>query len=174
MGVQSTGVLTPDDLNSTDGRILDVLSDGRVTPQYVAEELDVSRTYASERLKRLVEHGHVARPAGGLYELVDDPRPGEGDDTDEPDLRARLQDALEARDDAQDRADRLDGDLEDCQEQLTDCRERLDQADSVDAEAIGEALDALKRALERLPEDAPGRMALADAQALLEGATGDE
>jgi len=69
-------MLTDDDLNSTDDRILDVLVEGRVTPQYVADQTGVSRTYASERLTRLLEHDHVARPAPGLYELVDDPRGG--------------------------------------------------------------------------------------------------
>ncbi|WP_222914188.1 MarR family transcriptional regulator [Natrinema sp. SYSU A 869] len=74
MAIKNAIVLTPDKLNSTDERLLDVLSDGRVTPQYAADQLDVSRTYASERLKRLVEHGHVEKLAPGLYELVDDPR----------------------------------------------------------------------------------------------------
>ncbi|NLV13953.1 MarR family transcriptional regulator [Haloarcula argentinensis] len=67
-------MLTPDDLNDTDRRVLDVLLEGRVTPQYVADQLDVSRTYASERLKRLVEHDHVGKVASGLYELNNDPR----------------------------------------------------------------------------------------------------
>jgi len=74
MGTTPQGVLAPDDLNDTDERVLDVLRRGRVTPQYVADLLEVSRTYASERLKRLVEHGHVRRVASGLYELDDDPR----------------------------------------------------------------------------------------------------
>jgi len=72
--MQQHGMLTDDDLNSTDCRVLSVLDAGRVTPQYVASELDLSRTYASERLKRLVEHAHVNKIAPGLYELVDDPR----------------------------------------------------------------------------------------------------
>ena len=67
-------MLIDDDLNSTDRRVLSVLDEGRVTPQYVAGQLDVSRTYASERLKRLLEHAHVSKIAPGLYELVDDPR----------------------------------------------------------------------------------------------------
>lgn len=74
MASQPPGMLTPDDLNDTDGRVLDVLLEGRVTPQYVADQLDVSRTYASERLKRLVEHDHVRKVASGLYELNNDPR----------------------------------------------------------------------------------------------------
>jgi|AntDeeMinimDraft_5_1070356.scaffolds.fasta_scaffold36345_1 predicted transcriptional regulator len=77
MATSASGVLSPDDLNGTDERVLDVLRGGRVTPQYVSEQLDVSRTYASERLKRLVEHGHVEKVAPGLYELVEDPRGGQ-------------------------------------------------------------------------------------------------
>jgi DNA-binding Lrp family transcriptional regulator len=74
MATSATGVLAPDDLNDTDIAVLDVLRKGRVTPQYAADQMDVSRTYASERLKRLVEHGHVEKVAPGLYELVEDPR----------------------------------------------------------------------------------------------------
>jgi DNA-binding Lrp family transcriptional regulator len=67
-------VLDDDDLNDTDRALLAVLIEGRVTPTFAAEEIGVSREYASERLKRLLEHGHVERLAAGLYELVDDPR----------------------------------------------------------------------------------------------------
>lgn len=74
MAANSLRVLTPEDLNDTDERLLDLLEEGRVTPQYVADQIDISRTYASERLKRLVEHRYVERPAPGLYELVEDPR----------------------------------------------------------------------------------------------------
>lgn len=74
MAVATGSMLTTEDLNQTDDRVLDVLRKGRVTPQFVADELDVSRPYASERLKRFVEHGHVRKLAPGLYELVDDPR----------------------------------------------------------------------------------------------------
>lgn len=69
--------LTPEDLNETDRAILDELNQGRVTPQYLADRLDVSRPYASDKLKRLVEHDHVEKIAPGLYELQDDPRSGE-------------------------------------------------------------------------------------------------
>lgn len=70
-------MLGPEDLNDTDRRVLSVLAEGRVTPQFVAEQLGISRTYASERLTRLVEHNHVSKRAPGLYELVDDPREGD-------------------------------------------------------------------------------------------------
>lgn len=66
--------LNPTDLNETDEAILDLLTEGRVTPQYVANELDLSRPYASTKLKRFVEHGHVEKLASGLYQLSHDPR----------------------------------------------------------------------------------------------------
>jgi len=97
-------MLDPDDLNDTDGRLLDVLHDGRVTPQYAADQLDVSRTYSSERLKRLLEHNHVTRPAPGLYEITDDPRPGY-----EAVAKAELLDRLEA---LQERLDSTNAELE--------------------------------------------------------------
>jgi len=75
MAVKNRSVtLSDDDLNETDRAIVTELERGRVTPQYLASELDISRPYASERLKRLLEHEHVDRLAPGLYELVDDPR----------------------------------------------------------------------------------------------------
>ncbi len=66
--------LEPDDLSETDEAILDELSHGRVTPQYIADQLDLSRPYASEKLRRFVEHNHVRKIASGLYELEEDPR----------------------------------------------------------------------------------------------------
>ncbi|MFB1066332.1 winged helix-turn-helix transcriptional regulator [Natrinema sp. H-ect4] len=66
--------LDGDELNETDQAIIDQLQQGRVTPQYLAKELDISRPYASDRLKRLLEHNHVERLAPGLYGLVEDPR----------------------------------------------------------------------------------------------------
>lgn len=68
--------LSADDLNDTDEAILDELTRGRVTPQFLADQLYLSRPYASDKLKRFVEHGHVERIAPGLYELTDDPRDG--------------------------------------------------------------------------------------------------
>lgn len=72
--------LVADDLNDTDREILNVLSEGRGTPQLVKEELaargrEVSRQYISQRLKRLREHDHVENLYDtGVYMLVDDPR----------------------------------------------------------------------------------------------------
>ena len=74
MAVNGRSVLDADDLNETDDHILQLLGEGRVTPTFVAEQLDISREYASGRLTRLREHGHVEKIAPGLYELVNDPR----------------------------------------------------------------------------------------------------
>ncbi|XGI82756.1 winged helix-turn-helix domain-containing protein [Halorutilales archaeon Cl-col2-1] len=62
------------DLNQTDRRILDMLSEGRCTPNYIADELDLSRQHITNRLRRLEEHGLIEKVHRGLYELVDDPR----------------------------------------------------------------------------------------------------
>lgn len=67
-------MLGDEDLNDTDRVILDELNEGRVTPQYLAKQLDITRQYASTRLKRFVEHGVVEKIASGLYELDHDPR----------------------------------------------------------------------------------------------------
>jgi predicted transcriptional regulator len=66
--------LDPDDLNDTDEGIIQMLTEGRCTPRYIAGELDLQQPYVNQRLKRLVEHGHVKRIDRGLYELGDDPR----------------------------------------------------------------------------------------------------
>ncbi len=66
-------MLEPEDLSETDNAILEELREGRVTPQFLADSLDISRPYASQKLRRLVEHGHVRKLAAGLYELDNDP-----------------------------------------------------------------------------------------------------
>jgi Mn-dependent DtxR family transcriptional regulator len=71
MSVNQNTMLSTDDLNTTDRRIIDELQEGRVTPAYLRNELEVSREYASERLTRFREHGIVVRLAAGLYELTE-------------------------------------------------------------------------------------------------------
>lgn len=61
-------------LNETDDRIIQILHEGRNVPANIAEELDFSRGYVQQRLKRLEEHGYVTNIGRGVYELVDDPR----------------------------------------------------------------------------------------------------
>jgi len=66
--------LGPEDLNPTDEAILDELQDGRVTAAYVARTHGYTGGNVRNRIGRLVEHGHVRKLDGSLYELVDDPR----------------------------------------------------------------------------------------------------
>jgi len=72
--------LSASELNDTDKMILEVLEEGRATPNLVRAELatrgkEVSRQYVSRRLKRLREHDHVRTVLEtSTYELVDDPR----------------------------------------------------------------------------------------------------
>jgi len=72
--------VVPDYLNEVDVELLNVMSVGRVTPTFAADEIGVSREYASERLKRLLEHDHVQKLSRGLYEITDD---GRGELTDD-------------------------------------------------------------------------------------------
>lgn len=74
------GMLDDDDLRNVDRRILDYLSEGRVTPVYCQRRLEdeglrYSRAYAQQRLARLAEHDHVEKLMDtSLYELRHDPR----------------------------------------------------------------------------------------------------
>lgn len=72
--------LTEDDLNDTDERILDALTDGRATPTLIKKILEnsgveVSRQYINQRMKRLAEHDNIKNLFDtGVYELITDPR----------------------------------------------------------------------------------------------------
>lgn len=63
-----------EDLDSLHREILDVLSEGRGTPSYLAERTGESRQLISQKLRDLRMAGFVERVHTGLYELVDDPR----------------------------------------------------------------------------------------------------
>lgn len=62
-------------LNDVDEQILEELREGRVTPRLLQEsdEIDSKRSYISQRLTRLHEHGVADRLVTGLYELKNDP-----------------------------------------------------------------------------------------------------
>jgi DNA-binding Lrp family transcriptional regulator len=140
-------MLDESDFDETDERLVQLLADGRVTPQYVADALDISRADASERLKRLVEHGHIRRLTAGLYELVDVPRGASPHRVggDEPGAgRARLE-----------------TELEECREENHDLRNevmkkemRLEQAADVDVAALRARLEELAAAFGREDGDA--------------------
>ncbi|MFC4989686.1 MarR family transcriptional regulator [Saliphagus infecundisoli] len=67
-------MLEPEQLNTADNAVLNVLQEGRVTPGYVEDRTDYNQSYVSQRLRRLEEHGHVKTLATGLWELIEDPR----------------------------------------------------------------------------------------------------
>lgn len=153
MAVNQPPVLESDGLNDADEKILDELHDGRATPQLLAGRLDTDRSYVNQRLKRLVEHDHVTKPAAGLYELIDDPRKdtaGPRTDGDVAELRARIE--------------TLDAENDDLREQLEDCRERLAAADvDVDLDALRDDLSrALRHDSWTAVEDAAARLGVDD------------
>lgn len=61
-------------LNETDEDIISLLHNGRNVPANLADELDLSRQYVQQRLKRMEEHGLIKNIGRGVYELVEDPR----------------------------------------------------------------------------------------------------
>lgn len=133
----SVVALDSEDLNDTDREILDILGEGRVTPQYVADRVGITRPYASDKLKRLLEHDAIMKVAPGLYELVDDPRAdGAEDDVDET-----VADAIA-------RQHELEMEVEDLEAALDDCRDELDSAAAVDVDQLRRALDDVEAAAE--------------------------
>lgn len=52
--------------------IIDMLEEGRCTPAYIADELDVSQEYVRARLSELQRLGLIEKVHRGLYELADD------------------------------------------------------------------------------------------------------
>jgi len=57
------------EFTETELGILDMLSEGRCTPAYIAEELDVSQEYVRDRLRDLKRLRLVEQVHRGLYEL---------------------------------------------------------------------------------------------------------
>lgn len=64
------------DLTEADHEIIGLLTAGRCTVGYLAEELDYSRQHIHNRLNVLVAAEYVEKrhDPTGLYELVQDPR----------------------------------------------------------------------------------------------------
>lgn len=59
------------EFTETELAILDMLEDGRCTPAYIADELDVTKEYVRGRLGDLKRLGLVEKVHRGLYELSD-------------------------------------------------------------------------------------------------------
>jgi predicted transcriptional regulator len=61
--------------NPTDDRILEVLDSGlELGPATIAHNIDRTRSWVSQRLSALVDHGLAAQTAPGYYEITDDGR----------------------------------------------------------------------------------------------------
>jgi len=74
MATEYAAVVTLDDIDEgefteTELGILRMLEEGRCTPAYIADELDVSQEYVRGRLGDLERLGLVRSPYRGLYEL---------------------------------------------------------------------------------------------------------
>ena len=54
--------------------ILDLLDEGRVTPNLVKEQSDLNDQQINYALNQLIAAGWVQKVTTGLYELVEDPR----------------------------------------------------------------------------------------------------
>ncbi|MFT4921734.1 MAG: DNA-binding Lrp family transcriptional regulator [Haloarculaceae archaeon] len=146
MAPNGQAMLSPRQLNDADEAILDELHRGRASPSYLSDQTGIEQTYINQRLRRLDEHGHVNNLARGLWELADDPRGDNNADSDSVDeLRGRLQNAFETRDDALARADRLEAKLEDCREELNAARSES----GVDTTHLRRLVDDLEAACER-------------------------
>lgn len=62
------------ELKPVDEQILDVLHEGRNVPSNIADEIDVSRQWATQRLQQMESADYVRNVGRGVYELVEDPR----------------------------------------------------------------------------------------------------
>jgi len=59
-------------LNDTDRAILrEIAENGRATTTLLADVVDVSRTYAGDRIRRLREHEYLIEVAPNLYDITD-------------------------------------------------------------------------------------------------------
>lgn len=162
MSIEHRPVLDTDDLNAADRRILDELHDGRGTPKFIAERIDTDRSYVSQRLKRLQEHGHVDRLETGLYELVDDPRTPEEDAVRDDTPTRRVVDdylrdhhtlSLDDVETLQDERDELAERVHDLQQDTdVDTTRALTLVDQAEAAANRGDGDTLRTALEDLRE----------------------
>ena len=76
MVIESEPMEGPDELNSTDHEILDLLSEGRQTTGSLADELSKTTNYTRDRLKLMRLNGWVEyhHQPTALHELVEDPR----------------------------------------------------------------------------------------------------
>lgn len=131
--------------NEADEKILEYLAGGRDLPQNIGEDLGYSRQYVQNRLQMLKAADYVTRHGGGLYEITDVGRDEIGAAEDETAaLRARLQDAIQARDAARASVDRLEDRVAELEADLAEVR-----GQSVDVAALERALGDIESAADR-------------------------
>lgn len=149
--------LEPRQLNDTDGRLLEYLAAGRSTPKLLRSRMESdpsvdsdevpSSAYINQRLRRLEEHGHLKNlESVGVYELVDDPRedgtsvyqPGDEEPVDTLGGNVDVEEIKDER-------DRLEDELQDCQEQLQQAR--ADDGQALDDHLVADLKDAHERAV---------------------------
>ena len=70
--VMERSEIDEDDFTATEIAILDMLEEGRCTPAYLAETIDVTQEYVRSRLSDLKRLGLVKKVHRGLYELNSD------------------------------------------------------------------------------------------------------
>jgi len=152
MPVQQERNVDVDQLTNADEQILDELHGGARTKKALVDATGLHRNTVGNRLD-VLEAGDAVRcihETTALYELADDPR---ADPTDSPDEARRLRAAV---DDLQAERDALEQDL-------AAARERIDR---LEGQARQADID-IDRALDELPDDAPGRLAVEDAREML-------
>ena len=58
--------------NETDHDILaEIVENGRATTTLLSQEIDVSRTYAGDRVRRLREHSYLTKVAPNVYDVTE-------------------------------------------------------------------------------------------------------
>ncbi|WP_197425386.1 hypothetical protein [Halobacterium sp. CBA1126] len=133
------------ELKDIDERILEALATGRNVPSNLAEQLDVSRQWITQRLQQMESADYVTNDGRGVYELQPENIPTE--------QRDRLD--LGTTDDADALEHKLDQARDDL-EALREEKQRLerelhqtDAQDSVDVDRLRTLLDQIETAAER-------------------------
>jgi DNA-binding transcriptional regulator YhcF (GntR family) len=138
------------ELKDIDERILETLATGRNVPSNLAEQLDVSRQWITQRLQQMESADYVTNVGRGVYELQPENIPSE--------QRDRLD--LGTTDDAD--ADALEHKLEQARDELEELRvekQRLErelheaESQSIDVDELRDALADAQRAEKNLNRD---------------------
>jgi DNA-binding Lrp family transcriptional regulator len=69
MQLQPQGGMDADDLRDIDWRIIEILEEGRNNAPNIANQVDMSRQYITERLTHLKTGDIVTNIGSGIYEL---------------------------------------------------------------------------------------------------------